>query len=78
MTEDQGTELLIVLKQIAESLSEISGNIQMVAYENLTMRDKAALAALNGLLADGDYTNTDGVADAARHIGDAFMLRSDG
>lgn len=78
MTEDKATELLIVLKQIAESLAEIAGNTNLLAMEDLSMRDKAALAALNGLLADGDYSSTDGIASAAREIGDAFMRESDG
>jgi hypothetical protein len=78
MTEDQGTELIIILKQIAESLAEIAGNTNLLAMEDLSMRDKAALAALNGLLADGDYSSTDGIASAAREIGDAFMRESDG
>ena len=78
MTVDQATELLIVLKHINENLAEIVGSVQIIAQEDLSMRDKAALAALNGLLADGDYSSTDGIASAAREIGDAFMRESDG
>jgi len=78
MTEDKATELLIVLKQINENLAEIAGSVQIIAQEDLSMRDKAALAALNGLLGDGEYNSADGIAHIARKIGDAFMRESDG
>ena len=78
MTEDQGTELIIILKQIAESLAEISGNIHLLAMEDMSIRDKVALSALNGFLADGDYNEAEKMVEAAREIGDVFMEGSNG
>lgn len=78
MTEDQGTELIIILKQIAESLSEIAGNTNLLAMEDLSMRDKVALSVLNGFLSDGDYGNAEKMVEAAREIGNVFMENSDG
>jgi hypothetical protein len=78
MTEDQGTELIIILKQIAESLVEISGNIHLLAMEDMSIRDKVALSVLNGFLADGVYSDAKKMVEAAREIGDAFMEGSNG
>lgn len=78
MTVDQATELLIVLKHINENLAEIAGSVQIIAHENLSMRDKAALAVLNGMLADGDYIDVEKLVAASREVADAFMLESDG
>jgi hypothetical protein len=78
MTEDQGTELIIILKQISENLAEIAGNLSIIASEGLSQSDKAALSVLNGMLADGDYTNVERLIDSARDIGNEFMLGSDG
>ena len=78
MTEDQATELLIVLKHINENLAEIAGSIQIIATEDLSMRDKAALSALNGFLSDGDYSDAEKMVGAAREIGDFFMESSNG
>lgn len=78
MTEDQGTELIIILKQIAESLSEIAGNTNLLAMEDLSMRDKVALSVLNGLLSDGDYNAAEKLVEVSREVGDAFMEGSNG
>jgi len=78
MTEDQTTELLIVLKRINENLAEIAGNTSIIATEGLSPRDKAALSILNGLLSDGDYNAAEKLVEVAREVADAFMEGSDG
>jgi hypothetical protein len=78
MTEDQVTELLIVLKHINENLAEIAGNLSIIASEGLPQSDKVALSVLNGMLADGDYSDVEKIVDAAREVGNSFMLGSDG
>lgn len=78
MTEDQTTELLIVLKRINENLADIAGNTSIIATEGLSPRDKVALSILNGLLSDGDYNASEKLVEIAREVADAFMEGSDG
>jgi hypothetical protein len=78
MTEDQATELLIVLKHINENLAEIAGSVNLLAMEDMSMRDKVSLSVLNGFLSDGDYGNAEKMVEAARDIGNVFMEYSDG
>jgi hypothetical protein len=78
MTEDQATELLIVLKHINENLAEIAGSANLLAMEDMSMRDKVALSVLNGFLSDGDYNEAEKMVEAAREIGNVFMEGSDG
>jgi hypothetical protein len=78
MTEDQATELLIVLKHINENLAEIAGSVNLLAMEDMSMRDKVSLSVLNGFLSDGDYGNAEKMVEAAREIGNVFMENSDG
>jgi hypothetical protein len=74
----QFNQLISVLNTISENLAEISGNLSIIASEGLSQSDKAALSVLNGMLADGDYTNVEKLIDSARDIGNEFMLGSDG
>ena len=78
MTEDQATELLIVLKHINENLAEIAGSVNLLAMEDMSMRDKVSLSVLNGFLSDGDYGNAEKMVEADREIGNVFMENSDG
>ena len=78
MTEDQATELFIALKHINENLAEIAGSLSVIATEGLSPNDKVALAILNGMLADGDYSDAEKFVEGAREIGNSFMLGSDG
>ena len=79
MTEDQGTELIIILKQIAESLAEIAGSVQMIATDDLSFHDKVSLSVLNGLLSDGDVNvDSDKICEISREIADSFIGGSNG